>query len=113
MYTFFSKLTFISLRSTFMESFGRIVQTARKNKGWAVRTFIERLGGELSPAYITKIEIHGEIPAPSLICKIAETLDINRDQLLEAAQENKVRMFQESLKRRYEEAVTLHRLQKR
>ena len=96
-----------------MESFGYKVQAARKKKGWAVKTFIDRLDVELSPAYITKIEVHGEIPAPSLICKIAEILDLDRAALLEAAKENKMRTFEESLEKKYEQAVTLYRLQKR
>jgi transcriptional regulator with XRE-family HTH domain len=96
-----------------MESYGRMVQTARRKKEWTVKTFIDRLGGDLSSAYITKIEVHGEIPTPSLTYKIAEVLDLDATELVKAAKENKRRIFDELLERKYEEAVTLHRLQKR
>lgn len=96
-----------------MESYGCMVQTARRKKEWTVKTLIERLGGDLSHAYITKIEVHGEIPTPSVTSKIAEVLDIDLTALVEAAKENKRRMFEESLERKYEEVITLHRLQKR
>lgn len=96
-----------------MESYGRMVQTARRKKEWTVKTLIERLGGDLSPAYITKIEVHGEIPTPSVTFKIAEVLEIDLMELVEAAKQNKRRLFDESLERKYEEVVTLHRLQKR
>jgi ribosome-binding protein aMBF1 (putative translation factor) len=87
-------------------NYGQMVQVARRKKGWTVKTLIERLGHDLSPAYITKIEIHGEIPTPSLTCKIAEVLDIDLMTLVEAAKENKRRMFNEMLDRKWEEAFT-------
>jgi ribosome-binding protein aMBF1 (putative translation factor) len=87
-------------------NYGQMVQAARRKKEWTVKTLIERLNGEVSPAYITKVEIHGEIPTPSLTCKIAEVLDIDLMALVEAAKENKRRMFNELLERKWEEVTT-------
>ena len=93
--------------------FGEKIQAHRREKGWTVREFIERLGGELSPAYVTKIEVHGEIPSPELICKIAGVFGLKEQELLEAAKEIKVQLFEESLDKRYQKAVELYRLQRK
>ena len=95
------------------KSFADIVQSHRKEKGWTVKEFIEKLGGELSPAYVTKIEVHGEIPSPELICKIAGVFSLKEQELLEAAKEIKVQQFEESLEKRYQKAAGLYRLQKK
>lgn len=80
-----------------------MVQIARKKKEWTVKTFIKRLGDDLSPAYITKIEIHNEIPTPLLTLKIAEVLGIDKDTLVEAAKRERRRVFNEMLDRKYDE----------
>lgn len=75
-----------------------MVKRARHSKAWTVKQFIEqlgRLGTELSPTYVTKIEVHGEIPNPELICKIADVLNLNQSTLLDAAKKNKARSFEQ------------------
>ena len=84
------------------KTFGETVQAHRKQKGWTVKEFIERLGGDLSPAYVTKIEVHGEIPSPELICKIAGAFNLDEQELLEAAKQIRVQQFEESLDKRYQ-----------
>lgn len=88
-----------------MESFGSMVRKAREKKEWTVRTFRERLGVKISPAYITKIEVKDEIPSPSLTLRIAEVLDIDFEKLVEAAKESRRRMFNEMLNRKWEEIL--------
>jgi len=95
------------------KTFGEKIQDFRKEKGWTVKEFIERLGNELSPAYITKIEVHGEIPSPELICKFAGIFGLKEQELLESAKEIKVQKFEESLDKRYQRAIGLYRLQKK
>lgn len=90
------------------KTFGNQIQIARRQKGLTVKAFIDRLGIEVSPAYITKIEIHGEIPRPSLICKMAEILELQEDELLDAAKENKIREFKQTLTKKYQQAVGLY-----
>jgi transcriptional regulator with XRE-family HTH domain len=87
------------------KSFGKKVQEGRRNNGWTIRKFIEQLGIKLSPSYITKIEIHGEIPSPELICKIADVLGVDRLDLLETARANKIQSFTEFLEAKYQKAV--------
>ena len=95
------------------KSFGEIVQEFRRKRGWTVKAFIEQLGLDISPAYITKIEIHGEIPAPSFIGKIADLFKIDYEKLLAAAKSDKVRHFTISLDKKYHKAIGLYRLQRR
>ena len=90
-----------------MESYGRMVHLARRKKEWTVKTLIERLGGDLSPTYITKIEVHGEIPTPLVTFKIAKALDIDLMELVEAAKTSKRFFFNESLDRKWEEIILL------
>lgn len=95
------------------KTFGEKIRTYRREKGWTVKDFIERLGNDLSPAYITKIEVHGEIPSPELICKISEVFGLKEQELLESAKEIKVQQFEESLEKRYQRAAGLYKLQKK
>ena len=92
--------------------FNEIVQHCRKQKGWTIREFVEKLGGDISPAYITKIEVHNEIPSPELICKIAEVFKLNYQDLLNSARKNKVQLFDESLEKKYQKAACLYKLKK-
>lgn len=93
--------------------FGEKVLSLRKENGWTVKEFITKLGGDLSPAYVTKVEVHGEIPSPELICKIAEIFGIKEQELLDAAKECKVQQYEKSLEKRYQQAAGLYRLQKK
>ncbi len=95
------------------KTFGSIVQSHRREKGWTVKAFIEQLGKDISPAYITKIEVHGEIPSPELICKIADVLNIEYEKLLNPAKNDKVKHFTETLEKKYQKAEGFHRLQRR
>lgn len=96
-------------------TFGEIIKKERNDRDWSVRDFITKLsqlGAEVSPTYITKIEVHGEIPKPELICKIAELFALDYTPLLEAAKKNKMRTFEQLLTKKYENAVKLYRTQK-
>ena len=95
------------------ESFGKFVQMHRKKKEWTVKEFIERLGSDVSPAYITKIEVHGEIPSPLFVCKIAEVFDLDTDELWARAKKDKVENFDRNLEKKYQHEVGLCRLQKK
>lgn len=86
-------------------TFGLLVKTARKERGWTVKELIKRLGGGVSSAYMTKIEIHHEIPSPSFTWKLSEVLGIDLEVLVESAKESKRRMFEELLERKYEEVT--------
>jgi len=86
-------------------NFGNKIKSARKQKILTVKSFIQLLGIKISPAYITKIEIHQEIPEPNLICRMAEVLDLNRNELLEIAKESKIRNFEQTITKKYKQAM--------
>ncbi len=99
-------------------SFGELIQRLRREKGWNVKEFIGKLGkigkqGELSPAYITKIEVYGEIPNPEVICKMATVLKYDTRKLLECAKQHKKRTFSDTLERKYDKAYELYRTQRK
>lgn len=94
------------------KEFGDLVQQLRKAKDWTVKDFIGKLGAKISPSYMTKIEIHGEIPKAELICKMADLFGYDPRDLLDKAKEHKVSSFEKSLEEKYQKAVGMHRLEK-
>ena len=100
-------------------SFGELVQKLRKDKGWTVREFIERLcpvsaeKEKVSPSYITRIEQYDEIPSPEVMLKIAEILEYDVDTLWKYARAIKVKKFEYTLDKKYQEAFGLCRTQKK
>jgi len=96
-------------------SFGQHVQALRKEKGWSVKQFIDEIGDmskrgqKISAPYITRIEVHGEIPTPEIIIRIAEVLGCNEEEMLEMARENKVSKISQSLEEKYKHAYGLYR----
>lgn len=93
------------------KAFGELIQKLRKEKEWTIKDFIEKLGGELSPTYITKIELYREIPSPEVICRIADVFKYDVEKLLDYAKKNKVDRFEKSLEEKYQKAVGLYRTQ--
>jgi transcriptional regulator with XRE-family HTH domain len=94
-------------------SFGALIQKLRRAKGWTVKQFIEKLEVDISPAYIARIELHGEIPSPELMIKIASVFDYNEAELWECAKNIKIKKFENSLERKYQQAVGMYRTQKK
>ncbi len=94
------------------KTFGEIIQDFRRKKGWSVRTFIEQLGLDVSQSYITRIEVHGEIPSPYFMGKVADALDLDFAEILKRAKVDKVKHFEESLEKKYQRAISRYRLQR-
>lgn len=82
-------------------SVGDKVRHYRTKKGWTVIQFIEKLGGNISPSYVTRIEVYGEIPSPELIQKIAKVFKIDKKELIELAKKEKVEQFETSFDKKY------------
>jgi transcriptional regulator with XRE-family HTH domain len=76
-----------------MFSFGKIIKNNRTKKGYSVRDLIKVLNIKLSTAYITKIELHGEIPTGKIIKGLARALDLDEKELLDIAKEEKLREY--------------------
>jgi len=83
------------------DSFGEIVYKCRQRNEWTVEQFIKILGEDLSPSYITKIELHGEIPRPELICKISSVLGLDKRAMLEMAKNSKIQQFTAKIDKKY------------
>jgi len=97
------------------QSLGEIVRSFRKKNKLSAKQFIERLkeiGSTLSPAFITKLEVHGEVPSPDLICKLAEVIGHSPEELLKIARESKIQDYHNSLEKKYKDALSYYRQQK-
>jgi transcriptional regulator with XRE-family HTH domain len=92
-------------------SFGEIIKHRRRAKGWTVREFLAKLGENMSPSYITRIEIRGEIPSPELTCRMAEVLDVDLKTLLGYAKTDKIKSLINVVDKKYEQAETYFRIQ--
>ena len=84
-----------------IETFAYIVRKRRKELNLSVKEFITRLDDSISRAYVTKLELHDEIPSKELTKKIAIALEIDENQLLELAKEGKRKQFEKVLSKRY------------
>jgi transcriptional regulator with XRE-family HTH domain len=82
-----------------MYYFGDIVRDFRMVEGLTSKELAYKL--KVSPAYITKIELHNEIPKPELIIKIAKVLRFKSTYLLSQAKKEKIRQYREKLNRKY------------
>ena len=89
-----------------METLGYKIHIARKQKGLTAKELIKTLGIDLSTSYITQIELHGAIPAPEVICRIAEALDLDKKELIKLAIESKKSSFSVLLNKKYQRAVS-------
>ncbi len=84
-----------------IETFGDVVKAARANLKLTVNDFLFKLGNCASRAYITKIELHDEIPAKELVEKIALVLELDEKYLIELAKEGKRKQFEKALSKKY------------
>ena len=89
--------------STFF--FGDMILRERRRHGWTVRELCHRLNDELSPAFITMMELHNAVPSAEKIFKLADTLGIDKRTLFDAALELKVELYRDALQERYHKAL--------
>lgn len=98
-------------------SFGKLIQHLRRQQGWTVKIFIEKLNAvgakNVSPSYISKIEVYGEVPSPKLICQIAEVFKYPENELCEKAKAQKIENFQTALNRKFDDDLILYRRAKK
>lgn len=91
---------------------GERVRLFRKNNGLSAIQFIKMLDRDLSPAFITKLEVHGDIPSPELICKIADVINYPAENLLKEARESKLKDYHKSLEKKHRDTLAWYRKQK-
>ena len=92
--------------------FGEIIKSYRKEKGLTVKEFISKLGGGITPAYVTQIEVYAKIPSPELVCKIADVIGYESETLLNIAKNNKVEDYLNLIEKKHTDALWLYRKQK-
>lgn len=68
-----------------MNLLGNLLRESRIASNLTVHDLIQKLDRKISKSYITKIEIHGEIPSPFLLIKLCEVLNLNKKEMLDIA----------------------------
>lgn len=84
--------------------FGIMIQQARRKKCWTVKWLAEKLGC-VTPAELTKIEVHGEIPDIWVIGRLSTVLGLDFKETILAASNNKGRMEDWTEKQKEESTV--------
>jgi transcriptional regulator with XRE-family HTH domain len=84
-----------------MGKLGDMIAARRKEKAMSVRGLISGMRSGLSPAYMSKIELHDEIPTARTLKAIARVLDLDESVLMAQAVEEKNQRMLKDLKRKY------------
>lgn len=88
--------------------FGEIIKQYRIKRGWTQLDLIEKLGVDFSPSYLSKIELHGELPSPEKIMLMAHKLGIDKEYISGVARKEFIDNYREKLDRIYTEAMEKH-----
>lgn len=80
-------------------SFGREIKRLRAERGLTIRELAARV--EKSVAYLAKIEVEGEIPAPELIFELARILGGNPTEMLVLAKDARIAGIARQIDREY------------
>lgn len=94
------------------KSLGEIVRHYRKSNNLSIKEFIEKLPTKVSPAFMTKLEVYGEVPKPEFICEIAELIGYPAEELLEISKNTKIEHYHKTLEKKYKDALGFYRYQK-
>lgn len=81
--------------------FNKMIRDARLRLNLTSKELIYMLGRNYSASYLTKIESHGEIPAPEVVIRLAFALGLDEKMLLETAKKEKLEAYKQLLDRRY------------
>ena len=70
-------------------TFGSMVRAARKGLGLNQEALLRRMGShQTSRAYLSKVELHNEIPSPEMVIILSYVLGINPSILIEQARKD-------------------------
>lgn len=78
-------------------AFGRYIRKMRIKRKWSSDEFRGVLQYAFSPAYLTKIELHGEIPSPEMVIKMARALQVHPNKLWQKAMSEKIARYKDGL----------------
>ncbi len=59
------------------------------------------MNGDISAAYVTKIEFYGEIPSPTTVFKLCKALGLDAEILLNVAKKEKIEEYKDVLDVKY------------
>lgn len=71
------------------ESFGKRIRDRRMSLNMTIRELINRMGNCFSPAYMSKIEIHAELPSAEGVRKLCLALDLDQQEMLDLIRKEK------------------------
>ena len=94
------------------KSLGELVKAFRKRNNLSIKDFITRLPTKISPAFMTKLELYGEIPSMEMVIEIADVIGHDPDELIEIAKTIKIEAYQKTLERKGRDALGFYREQK-
>lgn len=88
-------------------AFGSKIRELRTDKKLSVNELASRI--EKTPAYVSRIEVRGEIPSPEMIFKLAKVLGGEAGELIDMAKGEKGNQLRQNAERKYDEALALYR----
>lgn len=94
-----------------MRDLGRFIRDRRTECGFSVREFARRL--DRSAAYVSRLEVRGEIPSAPLACEMARVLNVSLDDLLAQVKEAQLERASREIDQRHAEALILHRKERK
>ena len=84
-----------------MDNFGTTIRKLRIKNNFGLEELCDLLDYIISPTYITKIELHGEIPSPGVVLLLADALNYNATRLLNIAKQEKIEAFEKKMGKLY------------
>ncbi len=90
------------------KSIGDHIRAWRLKQGMSAADFIKRVNHQMSTTYLCRIELSRLIPSPSLLCKLADAIDVHPRMLLEIALKQRMSEFGMELYKRQEDALHEH-----
>lgn len=85
-------------------NFGSMIKLHRESKKLPVDPLIELLkaqGCKISRAYVTKVELHDEIPSKETVIALCLVLDVALEPMLELAKQGKMDKYKKILDKKY------------
>jgi len=85
-------------------SFGRLVRSIRKDKGLSSTELVTQLRAN-TKSYLSRIELHDEIPSAEYISRLARILEYPAKKLFDLAFTIRTQKYREALDIKYKNAV--------
>lgn len=90
-----------------MGGLGDRIHFLRDKRGLTVRALAAAVGK--TPGYLSRVETRDEVPAPELICLIAEVLSERPEVLLDLAKKDLLLRTEQQIEKKSADALSLYR----